>query len=657
MIGTVRMSPILSQPASPFPDPASAAARVFIVEDEGLIAEGIESSLRRSGYRISGSAGSSGEALEKIGLDRPDLVLMDIHLQGPMDGIELAAAVREKFDLPVIYLTAQSDPATVERAKTTAPFAFLAKPVLSAGLPAAIEVALERHRLEHELRGQRAWFATVLRSMGDAVIVVDAAGMVQFLNPAAANLTGAANDEARNQPLAAVLRLSDLQSGTPEDDLLYVAILRGQMLTIPLGLHALDGMNRPFPVEGEISPCLDGEKVLGAVITFRDASSRQKEEKEIRDELKTQAVNRLAAGVAHDFNNLLTVILGYTDQVLQSMDPETEPGSSLQLVMHAAEAAASVTRQLLAFSRQQVARPPEGVNLSWLVRGAEALLRRSLKPRIELKTRLDSGLGYTHADPAQLEQILNNLAANAVEAMPDGGTLTVETFEVDLPSDRIDGEEREFYVALAVRDTGIGMDKEVAEHLFEPFFSTKGAGLGTGLGLAIVRTLVTDLGGSIQVESAPGGGSVFTVYLPRAKAAQPASDAPAALAPPFPASGTQTILLVEDNESVRKLLHNYFESHGYNLLEAADGNEALAIARLFDGRIDALVTDVMMPRVNGLQLARQLSASRPGLRTVFVSGSANQLIGEQDLQPDRARFIQKPFLQSQLLENVRELLK
>jgi two-component system cell cycle sensor histidine kinase/response regulator CckA len=646
----------LSTPATQISNdsPVPAAAKILIVEDEGLIAEGIESSLRKAGYHVAGTAGSGLEALEQIAGNKPDLILMDIHLQGAMDGIELAGRVKEKFDIPVIYLTAHCDLDTVRRANLTGPFAYLAKPVLPASLSPAIEVALERHRLERELRAQRAWFSTVLRSMGDAVVVVDAAGMVQFMNPAAVQLTGCAMSQVRHEPLSSVLRLSDLESGEPGDELLFTAMLGGQPVPLPLGLRAVDGLQRQFPVEGEIAPCLDGEKVLGAVVTFRDASARQREEREIRDELRMLAVSRLASGVAHDFNNLLTVILGYTDQVLHTMDRETENAESLLQVMRAAETAASVTRQLLAFSRQQEVRP-EGVNLSWLIRGAEGSIRRGVKPGIEVTMRLDNTLGYTEADPVQIERILNNLVANAADSMPDGGTLTIETFEVDLPSDRIEGEDREFYVALVVKDTGVGLDAAAAEHLFEPFFSPKEAGLGAGLALAIVRTLVGDLGGTIHVESRPGEGSAFTVYLPRVSAAS-VDAAHAPVPAPFPAAGPPTVLLVEDNESVRRVLHNYFEGVGYNLIEARDGLEALAIAHHFAGTIDALVTDVMMPRMNGVQLARQLGALRPGLKTVFVSGYSNNLIEEKDLPPDTARFLAKPFVQSQLLQQVRELL-
>jgi signal transduction histidine kinase len=270
-------------------------------------------------------------------------------------------------------------------------------------------------------------------------------------------------------------------------------------------------------VDGELAPSLAEGKVVGTVITFRDALPRRKEEQERRQRQKMLAVGRLAAGVAHDFNNLLTVILGYTDQAIQVLSPRHPVARDLEEVRKAGEIAATITRQLLTFSRKQEAEPQK-TSLNGAVRNHEALFRQLIGPSIGISTTLEPALGAVFADPGQLSQILVNLVTNARDAMPEGGLLRIQTANVDLEKTGSPGSANE-YVALTVEDTGVGMDSETADRLFEPFFTTKFPGRGTGLGLSIVDSIVRDLGGTIDVESAPGCGTTFTIYLPRVDSA------------------------------------------------------------------------------------------------------------------------------------------
>ena len=491
----------------------AAGANIFIVEDEGIIAYNIQSDLRKAGYRVAGVADSGQDALEQIASVRPELILMDIRIRGEMDGIELARRVQEQFDVPVVYLTAHSDMETLQRAKVTGAFGHLAKPVQQSSLSSSIEIALYKHRVESELRRQRAWLETILSHMADGVMVTDDAGQIRFLNAAAEKLTGWTAAQAAGEQAGHVLPLVEPELDLARDEFLPAAIARGLPAALPSGVSALNPAGDAYPVDGELAPSLDGEKVVGTVITFRNALPRRKEEQERRHQQKMLAVGRLAAGVAHDFNNLLTVILGYTDQSITALSAKHPVTRDLEEVRKAGEIAATITKQLLTFSRKQDAEP-EKIDLNRIVQDHDTLCRDLVGPSIGVSMTLGPGVGAVFADPGQVAQILMNLVTNARDAMPEGGLLRIQTANVDLEDTGSPGSTNE-YVSLMVEDTGVGMDSETAERLFEPFFTTKFPGRGTGLGLSIVDSIVRDLGGTIDVESAPGCGTTFTIYLPR----------------------------------------------------------------------------------------------------------------------------------------------
>jgi PAS domain S-box-containing protein len=565
--------------------------------------------------------------------------------------------LQRRHDVPVIYLTAHTDTETLDRAKITEPFGYLAKPIGQASLPTSIEVALYKHKIERELRQQRAWLRTTLATLADAVIVVDHCGLVQYLNPAAEALTAWPGAEAVGQPVANVVRLYDPPSGRLMDDLLAGSMLDVNVSALPAGLRLLTRTDDQVPVEGEIAPSTEDGAALGAVLTLRDITRREQEEQEIRHDQKMQAVGRLAAGVAHDFNNLLTVILGHAGLLLNSSGELPEHvRHALEEIRNAGSTAATVTRQLLTFSRNQQVRP-ELVDLTALVEQNEELCRRSLGGSIVWRTTLERRLKPVFADRGQLAQVLINLVVNAREAMPEGGVVTVTTENIKLDTATDLGPEVEEYVALTVADTGVGMDAKVAEQIFEPFFTTKAAGSGTGLGLSIVHNIVSDLGGLISVDSQPGAGTSFRIFLP---ASEPGSDERPAVgwsSHPRAIDRSKTILLVDDNDSVRRVMQKYLEGRGYHVLQAADGSQALAVAGSYNGRIDVLVTDVVMPKMNGFRLAQQLTESRPDVKTIFVSGYASNIIEEKSAAVESARFLQKPFLDRDLLAEVEQLFE
>ncbi len=652
-------------------------ARILIVEDEGMIANHLASRLSIAGYEVTGIAQSAEEALTQIKERAPELILMDIHIKGLMDGIDAAAALRERYDVPVIYLTAHSDQVTIDRAKMTGAAGFLTKPIQYAALGHAIEMALNNHPSGYETRSQRAWMRTVLATIKDAILVIDGERKVQYLNAAAEAITGWGNEDAHGLDVGVILPFAGSQAGLKNGELLPLHGDWQPRRPLPEGLLASNHSRQWFRVEGEVALSIDGEEVVGAVIQFGDATSRHKQEMELRHDSKMREVGRLAAGVAHDFNNLVFIILGYTDELLEKTKPGVPESDALSNIRKAGVTAATLAEQLLTFSRKD-SKQNKMVNLSEIIQSEEELFRRLAGTQIDLKLQLDQNLDLVWADRGQLQQVLTNLVTNARDAVPAGGAIVIETMN---GTDRGGGGKTEGYVQLKVTDTGIGMSAETATRLFEPFFTTKKAGKGTGLGLAIAHNIVEGLGGTIKAESQPGRGSVFTICLPRASAQDEghgqdgagestgSSDEGASTNLTYEAEpsaslrkdDTATILLIEDESAVRRLLREYLAGGGYQVLEASSGEEGIGIANQHHGRIDLLISDLVMPNIGGFEIARTLVQTRPGMKTLFISGYAGDF-DEDEGQPGSGkpppgtRLLLKPFARAEFLKNVRELL-
>ncbi len=400
-----------------------------------------------------------------------------------------------------------------------------------------------------------------------------------------------------------------------------------------------------------------GLKIGQFVERSRAQEALRQTEAQLRQSQKMEAIGRLAGGVAHDFNNLLTVIRGYSDLILTRLNPTDPLRKDVEEVKKAADRAASLTAQLLAFSRRQFV-APKLVDLNVVVSGMEAMLRRLIgEDLIQLCTVLDPNVAMVKADPGQIEQVIMNLAVNAHDAMPTGGTLTIETRSVqiaDQPGRDSQSVEPGSYVMLAVKDTGCGMDEETQSHLFEPFFTTKEKGKGTGLGLSTVYGIVKQCGGHISVESRPGHGAAFRILFPRADETADATEAGAGAA--GESRGKETVLLVEDEPGVRGLVHQTLKLHGYTVLEARHGIEALLTGAKHMGPIHLLLTDVVMPQMSGPEVAERLAAVRPGLKVLYMSGYPDHPIFSQTGVAAHAAFLQKPFTPNVLAQKVREVL-
>jgi two-component system cell cycle sensor histidine kinase/response regulator CckA len=412
-----------------------------------------------------------------------------------------------------------------------------------------------------------------------------------------------------------------------------------------------DGTLIDVAISSHVLPLGDQQSCL---VMARDVTHQLRLEDQLRQAQKMEAVGRLAGGVAHDFNNLLTVITGFSEMLCLRFAAGDPLRDFIDQIHKAGERAASLTQQLLAFGRRQVLRP-QVLDLNVALAGTEKMLRRLIGENIELVTMFDVHCGRVKADPGQLEQVIVNLAINAKDAMPEGGTLTFRTANVEVAGVQAGSDCRPGpYVLLEVRDNGCGIPPEILGRIFEPFFTTKDRGRGTGLGLATVYGIVKQSGGHIEVESEPDVGTVFRVYLPFVA---PELPEPRLLLPDVPVvGGHETVLLVEDEDAVRNLARRILEEQGYHVLEAADGEEALTLVQRFAGPIGILVTDVIMPRLSGRKLAEVLSARYPGLRVLYMSGYADDVLGPVGHVDKSVAFLQKPFAPAALAREVRKIL-
>jgi len=470
------------------------------------------------------------------------------------------------------------------------------------------------------------------------------------VNQAAVRVYGYSRDE--------FLAMTIKEIRPPEDVPLLIERLQGPREDV----SRLDGLWRHRRKDGTLLDVeiLSSAIVLGGVtvrlVMTTDVSEKKRLEAQLLQAQKMEAIGRLAGGVAHDFNNLLGVITGYSELLRKNLGSRDPGQKRVEQIQKAADRAAALTRQLLAFSRKEVIQP-KVLDLNEIVADVDNMLHRLIGEDVQLVTKLGEDLGRVHADRGQVDQIIVNLAVNARDAMPQGGDLWIETSNVVLDEAylRTHADVRPGpYVLLAVSDTGHGMDSETLSHIFEPFFTTKAEGKGTGLGLATVFGIVKQSGGHVSVYSEPSRGTTFRVYLPRVDARTPANEVAVVIAPP--SRGTETVLLVEDAEALRPMIHEILEAAGYHVLESSDPEEAVLRAGVHDGPLDLVLTDVVMPRMSGPGLVKAVQATRPGVKVLFMSGYTNETIGRRGILEPGVHFLQKPFTSEALLGSVRTAL-
>ena len=511
--------------------------------------------------------------------------------------------------------------------------------------------AVEIKRNEQALRRSEARYRSLVHSSVYGIYRSSLEGRFLDVNPALINMLGYGSTDE-------VLLLD------PEKDVFANPAEHAHLIQEFRRTGRLDGMEVKWKrkdkatitvrISGRaVSSADEPADVLEAIA--EDVTDRRALEEQFRQAQKMEAVGRLAGGVAHDFNNLLMVISGYAEVLLARLSPDNPLYEKGKAIQQAADRATTLTRQLLAFSRKQLLEL-KIVDVNAIVQDMERLLRPLIGENVELITSLSPQAVHTRADAGQLEQVLMNLVVNAKDAMPDGGRLTIQT-QIS-PVDGHHRGEQQFirpgkYIHLSVSDTGMGMDKETQSRIFEPFFTTKEKGKGTGLGLSTVYGIVKQTGGYVMVQSEPGQGTTFHIYLPQVNGAPEKQSAPI---PDASRGGTETILLVEDEESVRQLVRDTLDARGYHVLEAESGEAGLAVADGFKGTIDLVITDVVMPGISGRELVEQLAKSRPTTKVLYLSGyTEDAIVNDGSIEPGTA-FLQKPFSLQSLSRKVREVL-
>jgi two-component system cell cycle sensor histidine kinase/response regulator CckA len=634
----------------------SIPLRVLLIEDSEDDAALLMRTLRSGGYDLTCERVETAAAMRAALDQRPwDLVISDYSMPQFSGPAALQLLQEAGIDLPFIVVSGTIGEETAVSAMKAGAHDFMMKGNLARLIPAVArelgEAAGRRERRRAEAR-----FAGVLDATAEAIIAIDEAQRIVLFNTSAERIFGYTAAEVLGQPFD-ILVPPHLVEAHHQHIRAFAAVPeRSQGMSERHGEFVgrrKDGTE--FPTDASIAKLYQAGQTIFTIF-LQDISARRQLEAQFLQSQKMEAVGRLAGGIAHDFNNLLTAITGYAELLLGDLDQVDPRRDDVAEIQKAADRAATLTRQLLAFSRKQIL-APQVLDLNTVVASMDKLLQRLIGEDIDLVTILDPALGHVKADPGQFEQVIMNLAVNARDAMPQGGKLTIEMANADLD---VQYTRQHLavppgsYVMLAVSDTGCGMDAETQSHLFEPFFTTKDAGKGTGLGLSTVYGIITQSGGTIWVYSELGQGTTFKIYLPRVEAEADRVDLYSPVADTLTESAT--ILLVEDESMVRTLVWRILDQHGYTVLEAPRGADAIAIAEQHDGPIHVLLTDVVMPEMSGHALAEQLAALRPGIQVIYISGYTDGAIVRHGVLAADAIFLQKPFTPNDLVRKVCQVL-
>jgi PAS domain S-box-containing protein len=744
--------------------------RVLIVEDEALITEEIQGRLQHLGHQVVGIVDNGLKAIEMAKQTRPDLVLMDIRIKGQMDGIETASRIYQELQIPIVYLTAHADQATLERAKATAQFGYVVKPFQERELMMAVDIAVRRHGMEKSLQKSHLTYATILDSVTDAVIATDEQSRARFLNPVAEQLTGWSIEAANGVPAEQVLKFVDPATGAELSEPLE-QVLRGEIIAAsdkvrrlinrngdwatvevskspikdaggtPVGAvvvlrnvtehrraeerfrnlmesapdamvivnaggkillvnsqtekmfgyprgelignvmemlipENLRGKHRTyrdrycqdpqarakgasmellgrrkdgteFPIEMSLSP-LETEEGLVISSAIRDITERKRTEAELRQAHKMEAIGTLAGGIAHDFNNILAAIMGYAELARSDIDHPRNVEASLDEIARAGNRATNLVRQILTFTRQE---PLRRVVLSVvpIVEECVSLLRATIPAGVDLQLVIKSDVPELFADASQIHQVLMNLCTNAWHAVPEnGGRIVISLEPVEVTSEaagRVAGLGRGKYARLSVQDNGHGMDEATRTKVFEPFFTTKEPGKGTGLGLSVVLGIVLSHNGIIDLHSELAGGTTMHVYFPAAsseKGVQQNKDVQPKTKTLFPHGHGERILFIDDEQPLVRMATPTIQRLGYRIDAFNQADLALKAFTAAPDEFAVVITDLNMPGISGLDVAREILKLRPGVSVILNSGYVSEELMSRARELGVARILLKP---------------
>jgi two-component system cell cycle sensor histidine kinase/response regulator CckA len=619
-------------------------ASILIVEDERIVAMDLQQTLSGFGYDAFGIASSCEEALAKASEKGPDLVLMDIRIKGDVDGIGAAELIRTQFDIPIVYITAHADEATIARAKATEPFGYLLKPVKPDELRSAIEVSLHKHKMEKQLRERERWVSTTLRSIGDAVIATDVEGRVRFMNVVAEKLTGWTSEEATGRPSTEILQIVNASTREPVLNPILRALQEKTIVGLANDTTLIRRNGGEAPIDDSASPIIDDKvQVIGAVLVFRDVTEKKQLQSNLILSDRMVSVGLLASGVAHEINNPLASVIANLDLVLMrlsdhemSSEPFAEIADATQEISDAREAAErirNITSDLRTFSRSD----DDKKGLVEIRRVLESTLRMAWN-EIRHRAHLIKDYGKTPVilgNESRLGQVFLNVIVNAAQAIQEG---CIEDNQIRISTSTDDRG----HALIQISDSGAGISPEAQARLFQPFFTTKPVGSGTGLGLMLSRRILTDHGGTISLTSTPGQGTVVRISLPPA----PIGHLPEPLpryADALPGVKSGRVLVIDDDEQLGVVMKRTLSPpHEVTVLS----NAGAAVERIMAGeRFDVILCDVMMAQMTGIDFFARLLLNVPdqAQRIVFVTGGAFTPRSRSFLDDVPNQRIHKPF--------------
>ncbi len=629
--------------------------KILVVEDETIVSMEIQDRLKEMNYLVCGAASSGEEAIRKSAESEPDLVLMDIMLKGKMDGIEAADVVIKEHGIPVIFLTAHSDEATLQRAKLTAPFGYLLKPFNDRALHTTIEMALYRHEMEKKVRDSEKWLSTTLTSLNEGVITTDKSGKIKFINPIAEKMTGWSATDAVSLKVSEVFKIFSEKDHEKLDCPVHSILNDSQNNKSNYSSLLTNKNGKEFLIDHFESLIKNHkDKTIGAILVFRDISERRRLEDQFHQAQKMESIGLLAGGVAHDFNNILSAILGYASFMKMKMNEDHPFFNYVDTIEKSAIRGADLTAQLLSFARKGQLNI-KSLDLNAVVSEALKVVKSTFDRSIEIETTFFPALPTIDIDEIKMQQILMNLFVNARDAMPKGGKLTIETNIARFTGKRNDltlDLEPGVYAVLSVADTGTGIDEKILKSIFEPFFTTKEKGKGTGLGLSMVYGVVKNLKGDIQVDSKIGKGTRFNIYLPISGKPEQKDH----LELDAPLGKGETILVVDDEETIRDFVDLSFKKNGYKVILAENGLEGVKVFKKNKDNIDLVILDLVMPKMGGFEAYEEMRKISPKTKFIYTTGYTEDIKMKEITKSGIDGFLRKPCQIKELLSETRRVL-
>ena len=643
--------------------------RILVVEDEFIIAQDLQTTLQNMGYDVPVTLSSGDGIIEKVKEVQPDLVLMDINLEGSVDGIEAAGLLKDHLHLPVLYLTSYTDEKTLDRAKKTEPYGYIVKPFNQRELKTTIEMAVYKAKMERKLKENERWLSTLLRSMTDGVVSVNRSGEITYMNPVAENLCGNKLEEVQGRVIHEVFRLkSEINGAMIKSPCSEVVDLNTPVRLGDLVLLSRSG--EEIPVDDTWLPLHDSQGgTAGAMFICRDSRERRRAEakrKELEAQIlhvqKLESLGVLAGGIAHDFNNLLCIILGNASLALGDVLPIEKVREKIRLIETTAQRATDVVRQILSYAGKNQAQK-QVVNLSHVIGEMGTLLETSISKKVQIEYDFGKEIPSLFADVAQLQQVIMNLIINASDAIGDKrGVIKVTTGIVNADQDLLAqcllGHELEpgKYALLQVVDNGSGMDAKTKAKIFDPFFTTKFT--GRGLGLAVVLGIIKMHDGAVFVESELHKGTTFRVLFPvkeRAKDIGLPKDE--GLSKEAPVNYAGTVLVVDDEGNILTVVREILENRGFQVLTANSGTEGIEVFKKRSSEIVAVLLDMAMPDMDGSEALVQMRKVRSDVKVVLTSGYDQENIAARLEENAVSHFIQKPYMPDVLVQKIVQAIK